>query len=227
MSDRFNCAVHGLQLVDNYNDGCQWCRWAEEDAARDRDEMKKSLSEIARTMTNLGDYACPYCMQTSLKTGASRCPLCRGEIGGDYWNAVRARQKADAERQVAAAQAAAERQRVYDERQKALAEAAAAEWKRTAPEREAAAARAAAEAKQLRRNAASRKNRDTGTGIGAIIGGIVMGFSGCVSCVNHHASHAGDFSLTPFNLFTGLLMGAIAGAVIGALVGYASGQSKE
>lgn len=59
MSDRFNCAVHGLQLVDNYNDGCQWCRWAEEDAARDRDEMKKSLSEIARTMTNLGDYACP------------------------------------------------------------------------------------------------------------------------------------------------------------------------
>jgi ribosomal protein L37AE/L43A len=121
MSDRFNCPVHGLQLVDNYNDGCPQCRFAEEDAARDREEIKKSLSEIARTSTNLGDYVCPYCMQTSLKAGASRCPICRGEIGGDYWNAVRARQKADAERQRAEAQAAAERQRAFAEREKALA----------------------------------------------------------------------------------------------------------
>lgn len=217
------CQTHG-RFDDYFDRGCPACRDAEEREELDREEMRSSLSEIANTRantrTNLGDYDCPYCMQTSLKAGASRCPLCRGEIGRDYWSAVRAREKADAERQAAAFKAAAERKR-------ALEEAAAAELIRTAPERESAAraaalaaANAAAEARRQRRNAASLLNAAKGAGCGATLGGIALGIAGCVSCSR-------DIGSMDFNLFNGLLYGAIGGAVIGLLWGIAIGQMKD
>ncbi|MGZ8842789.1 MAG: hypothetical protein ACXW18_03950 [Pyrinomonadaceae bacterium] len=157
---------------------------------------------------NPGDYDCPHCKYRSLRSGASRCPLCHGEIGGDYWNAVRAQE-----------QAAAERKR-------AMEAAAAAELIRTAPERAAAAARAAAEAQRLRKNEASKDNAYFGATCGAILGGIVMGLAGCASCLNH-LPPVGDFPVTPFNLVTGLVLGAIIGGVIGAVIGFSIGQIKD
>jgi hypothetical protein len=60
---------------------------------------------------------------------------------------------------------------------------------------------------------------------GALLGGIVMGFSGCVSCLNTHVAQR--TMLPDFNLFNGLFYGAIGGAVIGVLIGIAIGQMKD
>jgi hypothetical protein len=82
------------------------------------------------------------------------------------------------------------------------------------------------EMKRRRRNAGSKENAGTGAGIGAAIGGIVMGSSGCASCLNH-LPPPGHLTVPPFNLFTGLLFGAIGGAVIGAVLGITIGQMKD
>jgi F0F1-type ATP synthase assembly protein I len=104
------------------------------------------------------------------------------------------------------------------ERQKALEDAAARERVR---DQEAAAA----EAQRLRRNAASSEYAVSGAGIGAVLGGIVMGFSGCVSCLTNSRSQ--HVLVTDFNLFSGLLWGAIGGVVIGVIVGILIGQTKD
>jgi uncharacterized protein YcfJ len=109
------------------------------------------------------------------------------------------------------------------EREKAIEDAVAAEQVRA---RMAEAARAAAEAQRLRRNAASKKNAETGGEIGTVIGGIVIGFAGCASCLSHHFQ-AGDFPLTPFNLITGWFLGMVVGAAIGSALGYLSGQNVD
>lgn len=214
------CHIHG-GYDDYFDRGCPNCQNAEQELRHAEWELRNAVSEAAYAKTNPGDYDCPHCKYRSLRADASRCPLCHGEIGRDYWHAVRAREKANAEREAAASKAAAELKRAREEE-------AAAEWIRTAPERAEAAARAAAEAQRLRRDAASKEYAGTGAGIGATLGGIVMGFSGCVSCLNQ-ATHMrpGDFPLTPFNLFTGLLLGAIGGAVIGAGLGFSIGKNKD
>lgn len=100
---------------------------------------------------------------------------------------------------------------------------------RSPAEEEEAAAKAQRlrrKAQRLRRNDASKENAGTGAGIGAASGGIVMGFSGCVSCLNH-LPPPGHLTVTPFNLFTGLLLGVIGGAVIGVVVGIAIGQMSD
>lgn len=182
-------------------------------------ELKRWLAKVEHVpvpnpMDNLGDYDCPYCMQTSLKAGASRCPLCRGEIVADYWNAVRAREEAAAERRTEALRTAARRTRVMEEK-------AAAEQVRTAPERSAAAV----EAQRRRRDAVSRRNAWTGAEVGATIGGIAIGFAGCVSCLDN-GPHLHTL-MPPFNLFSGLLFGAIVGALIGIFLGLAMGQKAD
>ncbi len=116
------------------------------------------------------------------------------------------------------------------ERQKAM-EAAAAERRKAmeaaAVERQKAmAAAAAAEAQRLRRNAASAENALGGVFLGAVIGGIVLGFSGCVSCAAHMDPSRSQM-ISDFNLFNGLLYGAIVGAVIGIIVGIIIGQTKD
>jgi len=115
------------------------------------------------------------------------------------------------------------------ERQKAMEAAATAEQIRSREEAARAAAHAAAlaaaEAQRLRRNAASGEAAMNCAAFGAVLGGIVMGFSGCVSCLNNfQAQHT---LITDFNLFNGLLFGALGGAVIGVVVGIAIGQMKD
>ncbi|MEK6289686.1 MAG: hypothetical protein AABO57_28555 [Acidobacteriota bacterium] len=110
---------------------------------------------------------------------------------------------------------------------KAEAEQIRTAWERVAATERAAlaAASAAAEAPRLRRNAASGEAAMNCAAFGAVLGGIVMGFSGCVSCLNNfQAQHT---LITDFNLFNGLLFGAIGGAVIGVVVGIAIGQMKD
>ena len=104
-----------------------------------------------------------------------------------------------------------------------IAQEAAAESARIA--REAAARAAADEAQRLRRKAASVEYGMTGAGAGATLGGIVLGFAGCCSCVANVPTQG--TLMTDFNLFNGLLYGAIGGAVIGAVIGIMIGQSKD
>ena len=123
-----------------------------------------------------------------------------------------------------------DKQRVANARRRGLArmaserraKAAAEEDERKRLEAAEAARVAALEAQRLRRNAASRENAGTGAGIGAVLGGIVLGFSGCVSCVSNLGTQHNDF-----NLFNGLFFGAIGGAIIGALIGFYIGQDKD
>lgn len=110
------------------------------DAERQHEELQRSLSEDAYRRANPGDYDCPHCLYQSLRKGASRCPICHGEIEKEYWDAVAAGE-------LAAAKAVAERQKAEGERKRAAEEAAAAEYIRTAPERQAAAKRAAVAAR--------------------------------------------------------------------------------
>ena len=109
------------------------------------------------------------------------------------------------------------------ERQRAIEAAAMAEQIRSL---RAEAARDAAEAQRLRRNAASKKNGETGASIGAVIGGVALGLGGCVSCASQWVPFE-NYSISSFNLITGLLIGVIGGAVIGALIGATAGQSVE
>jgi len=60
---------------------------------------------------NPGEYECPHCRYVALKSDASRCPLCHGEIDHDYWRAARVREQAETERR----KIQAEKQRVIDE----------------------------------------------------------------------------------------------------------------
>jgi hypothetical protein len=115
------CQTHG-RFDDYFNRGCPQCKFAEE-------ELRNAVEQAAYTSANPGDYDCPLCKYRSLREGASRCPLCHGEIKGDYWNAVWAKKKVDAE-------AAAERKRA----------AVKAEYIRSAAVRAAAANRERAKA---------------------------------------------------------------------------------
>jgi hypothetical protein len=126
----------------------------EESVAETVDAMRESDYRRA----NPGDYACPHCKYISLKGGASRCPLCHGDVGSEYWNPIWARQRADAERKIA------------------MEAAAAAERIRSAPEREAAAERAAlmaanaaAEAQRRRRLRAGLILLSSGLAIGLLV----------------------------------------------------------
>ena len=57
-------------------------------------ELQRSLSENAYKRANPGDYECPHCKYISLKRGASRCPLCHGEVGSEFWQDLRNRETA-------------------------------------------------------------------------------------------------------------------------------------
>lgn len=102
------------------------------DQAQERAEVTaRAIEESDYRRANPGDYKCPSCFYVTLKRGALRCPMCRGDVPGDHWAKVFAAEEAKAE--LKRAREAAE----------------AAEWARNAPARE-AAARAAAAAKEAK-----------------------------------------------------------------------------
>lgn len=86
------CQVHGR--YGDYNDGCPECRGAEADLKH----ALEDVSRIAHRQANPGDFECPHCKFVSLKMDASRCPLCHGDVGKDYWQTWRANWKAEAKR---------------------------------------------------------------------------------------------------------------------------------
>lgn len=54
--------------------------------------------------------------------------------------------------------------------------------------------------------------------MGGAIGGAVLGFSGCVSCLNNPPPTGSfPFPIFGFNLFSGAVIGALVGAAIGAM----------
>jgi len=72
---------------------------------------------------------------------------------------------------------------------------------------------------QERRNRASSEY----AGRGAIIGAIILGLTGCVSCLSNVSGKTLSETFSGFNLFSGALVGAILGAIFGAVLG----QSKN
>lgn len=139
MSTREYCGRHSIHYA---GDSCPRCN-AEERHKELLNATEATAAETVEAMrqsddrrANPGDYACPHCKYISLKSEASRCPLCRGDVGSDYWNRVRAAEKA------------------AEERRQAEVAARVAEEKRTAPAR-AAAARAAARAEALKNRRAA------------------------------------------------------------------------
>lgn len=202
-----HCPKHG-----NYDDsrsdysGCPACRWNEEQERTDRELSQRSLYEIANQSCDLGDYDCPYCLQTSLRRSASRCPLCRGEIAPEFWITIR-RQEESVSAELAAAQAIAAQRKKADEK------AADAEERWQAPERQAKAEVRA----RTERHKEYREGIDMSARLGAGLGGLVLGFSGCVSCSKQLGSPGGEL-MPDFNLFTGLLWGGLAGAIVGVLL---------
>lgn len=89
-----------------------------------------------------------------------------------------------------------------------------------------------AEKRRLGRNAASSRDAGTWAGVGATLGGIVLGLGGCISCVSNGTFQPPDSSgpnihIPLFNLITGLLIGVGGGAAIGALSGALKGQMSE
>lgn len=144
-------------------------------------ELLQLREEETYKRQNPGEYECPHCKYKSLRSEASRCPLCQGAVGSEYWSVVRAREKADGERNLAAAEAAAERRKADDELQKAEAMAAkaaraaaeqatAAEWLRNAPKREAAAQLVDLE-KRLR---SIKYGASAGKWLGLLLAGVIL-----------------------------------------------------
>ena len=84
-------------------------------------ENAQRAEQAAYARINPGDYDCPACLYRTLKYRATRCPMCRADVGSGYWIGVDTR-----------------------------ARAAKEEWERGAPARAAkAAAEAAAEAARV------------------------------------------------------------------------------
>lgn len=157
---------------------------------------------------NPGDYACPHCKYISLNYDAARCPLCRGEIGGAYWNDVRAEEKA-----------AAERRRAQEEE-------AAAEWIRTAPQRAAAEAEALVIRQRIEQAAKNKATVGYAFGGGAYAGlvglllGAIIGFGkGCVNWTHSQRSLSEPFIYIPETALIVCIVGASIGFVVGAIIG--------
>ena len=91
--------------------------------------------------------------------------------------------------------------------------------------------RGEAEQKRLQLNSESLEHAYNFAGIGAILGGIALGFGGCVSCISTGEMRPPDsngphIDIPLFNLITGILIGAISGAVIGVFIGAIKGGGE-
>jgi ssDNA-binding Zn-finger/Zn-ribbon topoisomerase 1 len=231
MSTKHYCGRHG---IDYTGYSCPRCDAEErhgeildatyreiQNATEVSEAVAASVQRSDYLRANPGEYECPHCRYISLKKRASRCPLCHGEVGAEYWNVVSIRE--EAERKASAAAEA--RKRILEKEARILEKEAADERARTAPEREAEAAAAAAAARRTRRGEASRRYALEWGLIGSVWGLVTLGFAGCCSCVANAPRL--NTLITPFNLFNGALSGIGIGLVIGALIGVIAGQMKE
>jgi RNA polymerase subunit RPABC4/transcription elongation factor Spt4 len=102
------CSTHVVHY--DYNERCHRCEaeGRHQDLLNAAEENVAAMRDSDYRRANPGEYACPHCKYVSLKNEASRCPLCHGEIGADYWNAIRDRERADAEKKAAERKRAAE-----------------------------------------------------------------------------------------------------------------------
>ena len=206
------CSIHSIKHRSDY---CPRCVAEERhrELLETADEHHRELIETTESgleqsdyrRANPGDYKCPHCKYVSLNNGATLCPLCRGDVGRAYWQAIEERE--------AAARIA---------RQRKLEEEAAAEkreeelWaaRRRAPEYLAQEEARIAKG-ELRR---SRANASEGMWVGMIIGGLLIGILGFGYCVRQTPGLE-PLGPSSFNLYTGVFLGAIVGAVIGRIIG--------
>lgn len=87
------CRTHGTYWdYPGMEEGCRRCRDVEDSAVEARRHSEYRAA-------NPGDFECPHCRYTSLKAGASRCPLCRGDVTRDYWEETLATLRVAAERE--------------------------------------------------------------------------------------------------------------------------------
>lgn len=127
------CSNHS---IDYSGDTCSRCD-AEE---RHRELLNATEENLAQTVgamresdyrrANPGEYACPHCQYISLKSGASRCPLCHGEVGRRYWDDVRAEYERAAPQREAARRATEEAATSAEKRRVAAARKAKADDRR-------------------------------------------------------------------------------------------------
>ena len=90
------CGNHGIDYAGSLCPRCD----AEQ---RHRELLNATASGLADTVdamrasdyrrANPGEYECPHCKYIALKSDATRCPLCRGEVDRGYWKGVRIRER--------------------------------------------------------------------------------------------------------------------------------------
>ncbi|HEX3186950.1 MAG TPA: hypothetical protein VHQ94_19285 [Pyrinomonadaceae bacterium] len=146
------CGNHGIDYAGSLCPRCD----AEQ---RHRELLNATASGLADTVVamrasdyrraNPGEYECPHCKYIALKSDATRCPLCRGEIDGGYWKEVRIRERAEAERR-----------KIQVEQQRSIDEAAAKKRER--------------QAAKAQREAEERRQRTMILSIAGIIAGFVV-----------------------------------------------------
>ena len=149
MSATHYCHIHGSYTVYNGEVGgcpdCQRLSSDNKDILEQLANSQKANVEIAAQViyrtNNPGDYECPACKMISLKTDASRCPLCRSDVPSEFWDRIRLRKQLEDEK----------RRQAEEDRQKWLA----------SPEyaKELETARLAAEAAALSSPEAEKKRR--------------------------------------------------------------------
>ena len=151
------CGKHGIhhessecprcEMEERHQELVDQAREGVEQAREDTESIVSAMRESEYRRANPGDYACPHCLYISLKMGASRCPLCHGDLPNDHWVRVRASEKAKAELRRAEEKAA-------EERKRAAELAVAAEVERNGP----ALVAAAKAERKARAKAAARKS---------------------------------------------------------------------
>jgi hypothetical protein len=92
------CGRHG---IDYHGSECPRCINEEQhrelliQQEREHEETLDALLGNNNNQFNPGEYDCPHCLFRSLRRGASKCPLCHGNIDSEYWVQVQKREKSD------------------------------------------------------------------------------------------------------------------------------------
>lgn len=58
-----------------------------------REDIAAAAAYIANAKNNPGDYVCPSCLFRTLKKEASRCSKCHADIGRQYWDVIKTKER--------------------------------------------------------------------------------------------------------------------------------------